>query len=119
MSDSSKPTGDLFDELLALGGNVTRLLRATWESPERKKFQGELETALTDLTNTLNRASLEFLFSPTGQRVQSELNSVRERIRRGGLEAAAYEELTALLQRLNGELTRAADKANPPSDGDA
>ncbi len=121
MSDSSKPTGDLFDELLALGGNVTRLLRATWRDsgPERRRFQGELETALTDLTNTLNRAGLEFLVSPTGQRVQSELNNVRERIRRGGLEAAAYEELTALLQRLNGELTRAADKANPKTDGEA
>ena len=48
-----------------------------------------------------------------------DLDGIHERIRRGGLEAAAYEELTALLQRLNGELTRAADKANPKTDGEA
>lgn len=112
MSDSSKPTSDLFDELFALGGNVTRLMRAAWDSPERKKAQGELETALNDMANTLNRAGLEFLVSPTGQRVQGELNRVRERIRAGGLEATAYEEMTAVLQRINGELGKASEKMN-------
>ncbi len=61
MSDPSKPTGDLFNELFALGNNVTRLMRTAWDSPERKKAQGELETALNDMAATLNRAGLEFL----------------------------------------------------------
>ena len=110
MSDSSKPTSALFDELAALGGNLTRLARAAWESPERKKFQGELETALSDLTTSLNRAGLEFLASPTGERLTAELNTVRARIRAGGLETAAYEELTSILQRINTELNAASEK---------
>jgi hypothetical protein len=54
MSDPSRSSGDLFDELLALGGNLTRLARAAWRysGPERRRVQGELEAALTDLTNT-------------------------------------------------------------------
>jgi hypothetical protein len=110
MTDPSKPSGDLFDELFTLGGNLTKLVRAAWDSPERKKRQGELEAALTDLTNTLNRAGMEFMVSPTGQRIYSELQGVRERIRKGGLEATAYEELLSILQRLNAELARASEK---------
>lgn len=113
MSDPSNPSSDLFDELFALGSNLTKLARAAWDSPERRKLQGELEAALTDLTNTLNRAGMEFTVSPTGQRIYAELQSVRERIRKGGLEAAAYEETLAILQRLNTELTRAAEKMKP------
>jgi hypothetical protein len=121
MTNPSQPSSDLFDELFTLGNNLTRLARAAWDSPERRKLQGELETALNDLTNTLNRAGMEFTVSPTGQRIYAELQSVRERIRKGGLEAAAYEETMSILQRLNTELTRAAEKmkpsdADPPTD---
>lgn len=116
MSHSSKPSGDLFDELFRLGSNLTRLARAAWDSPERRKLQGEVETALTDLTNTLNRAGMDFMLSPTGQRIYAELQSVRERIRTGGLEAAAYEETVSILQRLNTELTKAAEKMKGESD---
>jgi hypothetical protein len=80
------------------------------DAAQRRQRKPELETALTNLTNTLNRAGMEFMVSPTGQRLYSELQGVRERIRKGGPEAAAYEELLSILQRLNAELAKAAEK---------
>lgn len=119
MSDSSNSNNDLFNELSALGGNLAKLARAAWESPERKKLQTELETAFADLGQTLNRASADFLSSPTGQQIVMEFNQLRERVRESGLTSAAYEEAVALLQRLNAELNKAAAKMNPDQGDDA
>ena len=119
MTESPKPDDDLFDELAALGANVANMLRAAWASPERQRVRHDLEAALQDVAGTLSRAGAEFLASPTGQHLQAEMSRVREKIRAGGLEATAQQELLAVLKRLNEELTRAATKVNPTKGSDS
>jgi hypothetical protein len=121
MSENEKPNDDLLSELFALGGNLSRLARTAWREsgPERRRLQQELETALTDLTRALEKAGAEFRASATGQQLEAELGRLRERVRGGGLDAVAHEEMTALLRRLNEELARAAEKLKRTPDDPA
>ena len=119
MDEKRETEGDLRSELGNLGGNLRRVLQGAWESEERKHIEEEIGSGLEDLVAALRGASDDFRRSPTGQRLQSEVESMQSRVRESEVPARARAELIAALRRLNAELERLAarQKGGPDRPG--
>ena len=108
MTESQNPPDDLGDELRALGATLREMVKAAWESDERKRAQQDIETGLEELARTLRSAGQEFAASPTGQRFKADLRDLHERLSTGQADDHLRQELVAGLRRVNDELTKAA-----------
>ncbi len=113
MSETRDSGDDLANELKALGENLRQVLQAAWESDERKKLQGEVETGLANLVSALQSAGADFAKSPAGQRLKAEAESLQARVRDTHAEERVRSELLAALRRANAELQKAAGKDKP------
>jgi hypothetical protein len=121
MTESKVPDENLAAEFRELGKNLADALRAGWESPERKKLQQDIENGLSELTTSLREEVDNWNESPTGQRLKSNVQDVRQRIRNGDAETLARQELLNVLQTVNNELRRAtnqwtANRSTEPTD---
>jgi hypothetical protein len=104
------PEGNLTAELRELGRNLTEILRAAWDQPERKRLQQEIANGLNELGNTVREETNKFSDSPTGQRLRTEAETVAQRVRSGEVEIRARQELLNALQIANQQIQRAIDK---------
>jgi succinate dehydrogenase/fumarate reductase flavoprotein subunit len=104
MSETKKNEDILADEFRNLGKNLAEVMRAAWESPERKNIQAEIETGLDDLGKSLNQEVNSFRQSPSGQRLKEDVEELNQRIRNGEVTTKARDELLAALKRANEEL---------------
>jgi hypothetical protein len=108
MDEERETQGDLRSELSNLGGNLRRVIHSAWESDERKRIEDEIGSGLEDLIAALRGASDDFRRSPTGQRLQAEVEGLHARVRESEVPAKARAELIAALRRMNAELERLA-----------
>jgi signal recognition particle GTPase len=113
MSDEQPTQGepqksDIAEELRALGQNLRDMLRTAWESPERKKVQEEIESGLTQLGDTVNKAVNEFSGSKTGQTLKADVDDLSQRIRTGEVENKVREEIIKVLRMVNSEFGKAS-----------
>lgn len=104
-----KQTNEVIEELRALGLNLRSLLQTAWESEERRKLQGEIETGLNDLQANLSQALKDFSNSPTGQTLKSDLEDFGERIRSGEVETKVRTEVLSALRAANEGLKKASE----------
>jgi hypothetical protein len=112
MSENKPPENDLAEEFRKLGKNLAEALRTAWESPDRKKFQQEIENGINEMGATLSKEFGTFIESPTGQRLRSDVEDLGERIRTGEAQQRAREELMNALRRANIEIQRATERWN-------
>jgi succinate dehydrogenase/fumarate reductase flavoprotein subunit len=104
MNETEKHEDILTDEFRNLGKNLTDVLRAAWESPERKNMQAEIEAGLNELGKSIDHEVSSFRQSPSGQRFKADMEDLNQRIRTGEVTNRAREELLAVLKRANAEL---------------
>ncbi len=106
MSETEKREDVLADEFRNLGKNLTEVMRAAWESPERKNIQAEIETGLNEMGKSIDKEISSFRQSPSGQRLKSDMEDLNQRVRSGEVSIKAREELLAALKRANTELQK-------------
>jgi len=116
MNEGPKFEDNLTDEFRSLGQNLLSTLHAAWERPERKKLQQEIENGLSELVNTLKNEADSFASSPTGQKVKTEAEDLRQRVQTGEVDTAIRSELLKALQTVNAELKKAASKLGTDQD---
>ena len=121
MTDNPQPEKKLEDEFRDLGENLVEILRSAWDSPERKRIQGELERGINELGATLRREAEHFASSPGGQQLKAEVQDFSERVRSGEVQTKARDELLNALQLANAELQKVirtwsagSDSQSPP-----
>jgi hypothetical protein len=107
MSENEPSENDLTEEFRKLGKNLADALRTAWESPERKKFQQEIENGINELGTTLNKEFGTFMESPTGQRLKSDVQDLGEHLRTSEAQQRAREEILSALRRANIEIQQA------------
>jgi hypothetical protein len=112
MSENKPPENDLAEEFRNLGKNLADALRTAWESPERKKFQQEIENGVNEMGTTLSKEFGTFIESPTGQRLRSDVEDLGERLRTGEAQQRARDELLNALKRANIEIQKATERWN-------
>lgn len=110
MSENKAPENDIAEEFRNLGKNLAEAMRTAWESPERKRFQQEIEDGINAMGTTLRDEFENFIESPTGQRLRSDVKGVGEQIRTSETQQRAREELIAALKRANIEIQRATQR---------
>ena len=110
MSENKPPENDIAEEFRNLGKNLAGAMRTAWESPERKKFQQEIEDGINAMGTTLRKEFENFIESPTGQRLRSDVEGLGEHIRTSEAQQRAQEELLAALKRANVEIQRATQR---------
>lgn len=106
MSESKPSEGNLSDEFRNLGKNLADVLRAAWESPERRRLQQDIESGLAEMRSTLRKEAEAVSESTAGQRLKTEAADLRNRIRSGEAEARIREELVSALRTINTELEK-------------
>jgi uncharacterized membrane protein YccC len=116
MVPEDRTPDDLAAELRALGANLKEVLKAAWESEERRRLQTEIGSGLEDLASTLKSAAQEFSESPTGQRLKADVQDARERLRKGQVEGRMREDMLAALRKINAELSKAAARRSSEDD---
>jgi hypothetical protein len=110
MNEAPKPEDNLTDEFRSLGRNLLNTLQAAWDRPERKNLSQEIETGLTELINTLKDEAGNLASSPTGQKVKTEAEDLRQRVQTGEVDTAVRSELLKALQTVNAELAKAVSR---------
>lgn len=115
---SEPQRSEIAEELRALGENLRNMLRTAWESPERKKMQDEIQSGLTELGDSVNKAVNEFSTSKPGQTLKAEYEDFSQRVRSGQVESKVREEILKVLRMVNVELGNAT-KDTKPADKDA
>jgi hypothetical protein len=117
MNQDTRPTGEISDELRALGENLRTVFQAAWDSDDRRRLQQEIETGIGELAESLSKAAREFSGSETGKQMKDDVRDLGERLQSGEVETKVREDLTAILRKLNQELGRAASSwsSRPPS----
>jgi len=117
VNQNPQPTGELSDELRALGENLRSVFQAAWDSDDRRRLQREIETGIGALAESLGQAARDFSESETGQQMKQEAREFSERVRSGEVESKVRQDLTAILRKMNEELGRAASSwsSRPPS----
>ena len=116
MNQEPPPTGELSDELRALGENLRSLFQAAWDSDDRRRLQQEMETGIGALAESLGRAARDFAESETGKQMKKDAREFGDRVRSGEVETKVRQDLTAILRKMNEELGRAASSwsGRPP-----
>jgi hypothetical protein len=107
MTDNPKPEENLEDEFRNLGQNLVEALRTAWDSPERKRLQQEIGNGLTELNATLKKEFEDFDSSETSQRLKSDVENLRQRVRSGEAETKVRSELLNALRIANEEIRKA------------
>ncbi|MGD8732598.1 MAG: hypothetical protein PVI81_03880 [Anaerolineales bacterium] len=87
-----------------LGENLRKAVEEAWQSEERKKISEDLESGIQELGDALNRTANEFVESPTGQRMQAEVDEWSRRVQEGEVAEKVESELMHVLERLNSKL---------------
>lgn len=101
---------DLAEEFHQLGDNLKKFFVNAWESEQRKNLQEEIEAGLRELGDTLKDTAEEIQESETGQRIMTEAEDLRDRVRDGSVEQKVRSDLHTFLKKLNIEI----EKAIPP-----
>lgn len=105
---SIPPSNDDFkSQFFRLGKNLEDLIKSTWDSPERKKIQNELENGFTEVFQALSRATSEFRASDTGRKLEHDLENLRGQIARGELSEKVRDEILHALQLVNDQIEQA------------
>ena len=108
--NQSKQTGDdLANELNRLGENLGRLLKASWESDERKSVEREIKSGLEQFNKQINKAVEQ-------TRVDKNLKKARQSVQEAWETAHGPQVLTEMrmgvvdsLRKLNDEIARRAE----------
>lgn len=122
MSETHDPnnkfsTDDLASEFKQLGDNLKKVFVDAWESEQRKNLQKDIGQGLAELGDSLKRTAEEIQESETGQRVVSEAEDLRERVRSGEVEEKIRSDLQSLLHKLNEELEKVIPAQPPANEG--
>ncbi len=108
--DNPENPSDIADQFRILGDNLARALHAAWESPERKKLQDEIREGLTDMAVVLKGEVNSFRQSPTGQRLESDIDELRQRVESGEAADQVRNEVLDVLKLINAELEKTASR---------
>lgn len=104
MGDKSRSDGEMREAFRELGDNLSALIRAGWQSEERRQVQREIEKGLEELAATLQRAAEDFAEGETGQQLKKDLESLQERAHAEEWGERARQELLRVLSAINQEL---------------
>lgn len=96
----------LADDLRDLGNNLVDLLRTAWDRPERKKLREEIESGLSELGVSLNKASEEIKKSEVGKKLKSGVHDFKTRAEEKKVEETIRSEVKNALSQLNKELQK-------------
>jgi hypothetical protein len=119
MSDTPDPkenftADDLASEFHQLGDNLKKFFTSAWESEQRKNLQNEISEGLAELGDSLKQTAEEIQESETGQRIKTEAEDLRDRVRSGQVESKIRSDLRSVLRKLNKELENVIP-AQPPA----
>lgn len=113
MSEKTNPEANLHDQFRAFGQNLKKAMNAAWNSEEKQQTQADIEAGINELGKALNEFVTSFRDSETGQKIVNEVDELGDRIRNGEVQQKAEEGLLTVLQKLNSELEKAAERFSP------
>lgn len=110
MSDQEQPESSITEEFRILGKNLVDAVHSAWDSPERKRLQGEIERGLSEFQNSVSEEIEHWSESPTAQRMKSDVKEAADRVRSSEVEKSIRQELITALKSINIELEKVSSR---------
>jgi hypothetical protein len=105
---SQQAESDLAKELNRLGENLGKLLKATWESDERKSVERELKSGLDQFTKQINKAVEQSRADQTVKKARETVKDAWETAHGPQVLTEMQNGLVDSLKKLNDEIGRRA-----------
>lgn len=110
MSEQKQPSA-IETELNKLGENISNLMKAMWDSEERKSVEREVSANLNDLNKKMDEAVNKVKTDGTTENLKKNMQSAWETARGPQILAEIEAGLTQTLHKLNEELGKRAQPA--------
>ena len=94
-------------------------MKTAWQSEDAQKFRQDIKNGLDGLSQAANDAVDEFNTSEAGQRLKTETQEFKDRVRSSEVESKALEEISKVLHTINAELQKAIAKMDIDNDSDS
>lgn len=104
--EEKNPRGNVENEVRRLGENLKQAVQQAWDSDERKNLQDEIDASFKQLGESLDKFVVEVTSGPTGQRIQADLNNVREQLESGETERKVRDNLSEMIRKINVEIEK-------------
>ncbi len=104
MDPDSKQSKSVENEFERLGENLRKAVEEAWQSEERKRISQDLQAGIEEFAEALNRTAKDFIESPTGQKMRTEVDDFSRRVQEGEVADKVESELLTVLDRLNQKL---------------
>ncbi len=112
-NNSTTDKSELAEEFSRLGENLKTLLQVGWQQEEVQKLNEDIRKGFQSVNGTLEGALDDLKSSPVVEMARKQGAEVAESIRQRELGNKVRNDLTGLLNKLNSELNKTADKWTP------
>lgn len=113
MTEERKPGGDLFEELQALGQQLSTALKGMWETEESRKLRMEISEGFMEVGRQVDTAIKSAQESQAAKQFGDQVKEAVDRARESDLAAELEEGLVTGLHELNRGLSKFVDSLQP------
>ena len=119
MSEEVKQERSVSDEINKLGKQFSEVIRAAWESEDRKRVQGEIIEGLQRFGDEVTQALQKVAESDTGKQVTTQTEKVISDVKESGVADDVRKGLLQGLDALNRELTKLSERLEKEAEAKA
>lgn len=110
MSNQEPTKEPLLEEFQAFGKNLIEVMRAAWDSPERRRLQDDIENGLAEFGKTIRQEADDLSNTRTGQQLKQDFDQLGKKITTSEAPEKIRMELIKALQSANSELNKIIDQ---------
>ena len=105
-SEEPKPTGDVLDELEALGQQLTTALKTFWESEDSRKMRQDLREGFAQFGQELDEAVKSAQESEAAKQFGEQVKDTMDKARQSDVAGQIQQGLATGLRKMNEELSK-------------
>ena len=106
MSEEQKPSGEILDELNALGEQLVTAVKALWDSEDARKVRQEIGEGFVELGHQVDTAMKTAKESEAAKEFESRVKETVDKARESDVAEQVQEGLVTGLRQLNQELSK-------------
>lgn len=106
MTEERKPSGEIVDELRALGEQLATAVKALWDSDDARKVRQEIGDGFVELSHQVDEAVAKAKESEAAKEFETRVKDTMDKARESDVAGQVQEGLVTGLRQLNDELSK-------------
>jgi hypothetical protein len=113
MTEEQKPTGEILDELQALGEQLVTAVKALWDSDDARKVRQEIGDGFVELGNQVDEAIKTARDSEATKDFEAKVKETVDKARESDVAGQVQDGLVTGLRHLNQEMSKWVGSLTP------